>query len=336
MRQDKMKSSPSGRSGLTLGITGLAVALMICASIAPAQDYPRKPVRMIAPFSAGGGSDLAARRLAERLNNAWKQPVIIQNIAGGAGNAAAVAIAASEADGYTLFFASLPIFVTNPAMYDKLPFDAERDFAPVILVSDTPHILVVSAASGMNRLSDLITLAKERPGKLNFASGGQGTSLHLAGELLKSVAGINIVHVPYKGAAPATTALLSDEVQMLFDNGSTALGHIRGGRVRGLAIASRVRAVPLPGVPTFDESGIANFHSGVPHGIFVRAGTPTAIVSAINRTVNAVFREADYKKQLEAIGVNLIGGTPEKLTAYLAEEKKKWLPLIQRLGIKAY
>ena len=316
-----MKSPLSARVCLTLAIAVSAIAMMGRTSSTPAQDYPKKPVRMIAPFSAGGGSDLAARRLAERLNNAWKQPVIIQNIAGGAGNAGASAIVASEADGYTLFFASLPIFVTNPALYDKLPFDAERDFAPVILVSDTPHILVVSAASSMNRLSDLITLAKERPGKLNFASGGQGTSLHLAGELLKSVAGINIVHVPYKGAAPATTALLSDEVQMLFDNGSTALGHIRGGRVRGLAIASRVRAAPLPGVPTFDESGIVNFYSGVPHGIFVRAGTPAAIVSTLNRTMNAVFGEAGYKRQLEAIGVNLIGGPPERLTAYLAEEK---------------
>jgi tripartite-type tricarboxylate transporter receptor subunit TctC len=331
-----MKCSAPDRSVSARSIAAWAIAIMMFAAIAHAQEYPGKPVRMVAPFAAGGGSDLAARRLAERLNNAWKQPVIIQNIAGAAGNSAAASVAASEADGYTLFFASLPILVTNPVMYDKLPFDADRDFAPVVLVSDTPHILVVSASSGINRLSDLIALAKERPGKLNFASGGQGTSLHLAGELLKSITGINIVHVPYKGAAPAVTALLGDEVQMLFDNGSTALGHIRGGRVRGLAIASRARAAPLPNVPTFDESGIADFHSGVPHGVFVRAGTPAAIVAALNRTMNSIFAEAEYRKQMEATGVNLIGGAPDKLTAYLAEEKKKWLPLIKRLGIKAY
>ena len=331
-----MKSSPSKHKGLLSGIAGLTIAMVTCAPLAQAQEFPVKPVRMIAPFPAGGGSDLAARRLAERLNNAWKQPVIIQNIAGGAGNVAAVAIASSEPDGYTLFFASLPIFVTNPVIYGKLPFDPDRDFTPVILVSETPHILVVSAAFSATTLSELIALAKDRPGKLHFGSGGQGTSLHLAGELLKSVAGINIVHVPYKGAAPAITAMLGDEIQMLFDNGSSALNHIRGGRVRGLAIASKVRAVALPEVPTFDESGIANFHSGVPHGIFVRAGTPAAVVSAINRTMNAVFEEAEYRKQLAAIGIILAGGTPEQLTAYLAAERKKWLPLIQSQGIKAY
>ncbi len=331
-----MKSSPSKRKGLLSGIAGLTIAMVTCAPLAQAQEFPVKPVRMIAPFPAGGGSDLAARRLAERLNNAWKQPVIIQNIAGGAGNVAAVAIASSEPDGYTLFFASLPIFVTNPVIYGKLPFDPDRDFTPVILVSETPHILVVSAAFSATTLSELIALAKDRPGKLHFGSGGQGTSLHLAGELLKSVAGINIVHVPYKGAAPAITAMLGDEIQMLFDNGSSALNHIRGGRVRGLAIASKVRAVALPEVPTFDESGIANFHSGVPHGIFVRAGTPAPVVSAINRTMNAVFEEAEYRKQLAAIGIILAGGTPEQLTAYLTAERKKWLPLIQSQGIKAY
>jgi tripartite-type tricarboxylate transporter receptor subunit TctC len=291
---------------------------------------------LVVPFSAGGGADLYARRLAERLENSWKQPVIVHNVAGGAGNLAAVAVAGSEPDGYTLFFASLPIFVTNPVMYGKLPFDPDRDFTPVILMSETPHILVVSAAFRATTLSGLIALAKERPGKLNFGSGGQGTSLHLAGELLKSVAGINIVHVPYKGAAPAVVAMLSDEIQMLFDNVSAAVGHIRGGRVRGLAMASKVRVAPLPDVPTFAESGIENFYSGVPHGIFVRAGTPAAVVAAINRTINTVFEEPEFRKQLAAVGIILAGGTPEQLTAYLAAEKKKWLPLIQRQGIKAY
>ena len=331
-----MNSSPYDRSWLPPGIAGLGIAIMTCASIAPAQEYPIKPARLVVPFSAGGGADLYARRLAERLENSWKQPVIVHNVAGGAGNLAAVAVAGSEPDGYTLFFASLPIFVTNPVMYGKLPFDPDRDFTPVILMSETPHILVVSAAFRATTLSGLIALAKERPGKLNFGSGGQGTSLHLAGELLKSVAGINMVHVPYKGAAPAIVAMLSDEIQMLFDNVSAAVGHIRGGRVRGLAMASKVRIAPLPDVPTFAESGIANFYSSIPHGIFVRAGTPAAVVAAINRTINTVIEDADYRKQLAAVGIILAGGTPEQLTAYLAAERKKWLPLIQQQGIKAY
>ncbi len=322
------------RARLTIGV--LSVTMLSGATAASAQEYPARPVRIIAPFAAGGGADLAARRLAERLNNRWKQPVIVHNIAGAAGNTAAHAVANSERDGYTLFFASLPILVTNPLLYAKLPFNAERDFAPVILVSDTPHILLVSAAFRARTLSELIAYAKAQPGKVNFGSGGQGTSLHLAGELFKTIAGIDMVHVPYKGAAPAVTALLGDEIQMMFDNGATALGHIRGGRVRGLGIASKVRALALPDVPTFDEGGIANFYSGVPHGVFVAAGTPANIIAAINRTINAIFQEPEYRKILTQSGVNIAGGEPAQLTAYLAGEKKKWQPLIQSQGIKAY
>ena len=322
------------RARLSIGI--LSVTMLCGATAASAQEYPTRPVRIIAPFAAGGGADVAARRLAERLNNRWKQPVIVHNIAGAAGNTAAHAVANSERDGYTLFFASLPILVTNPLLYAKLPFNAERDFAPVILVSDTPHILLVSAAFRAAKLSELIAYAKAQPGKVNFGSGGQGTSLHLAGELFKTIAGIDMVHVPYKGAAPAVTALLGDEIQMMFDNGATALGHIRGGRVRGLGIASKVRALALPDVPTFDEGGIANFYSGVPHGVFVAAGTPANIIAAINRTINAIFQEPEYRKILTQSGVNIAGGEPAQLTAYLAGEKKKWQPLIQSQGIKAY
>jgi tripartite-type tricarboxylate transporter receptor subunit TctC len=312
-----------------------ATALMGTA-FTHAQEFPARPVRLIAPFAAGGGADLAARRLAERLNQRWKQPVIVHNIAGGAGNSAAQAVANSERDGYTLFFASLPILVTNPLLYANLPFNAERDFAPVILVSDTPHILLVSAASRATKVSELIALAKAQPGKMNFGSGGQGTSLHLAGELFKTVAGIEMTHIPYKGAAPAVVAMLGDEIQMMFDNGAAALGHIRGGRVRGLGIAAKARASVLPDVPTFDEGGIANFYSGVPHGVFVASGTPAPIITFVNRTINAVFGEPDYRKIALQSGINLAGGEPAQLTAYLAAEKKKWQPLIQRQGIKAY
>ena len=315
--------------------TFAAIVLMRAAPL-HAQAFPTRPVRLIAPFAAGGGADLAARRLAERLNHRWKQPVIVHNIAGGAGNSAAQAVAHSERDGYTLFFASLPILVTNPLLYANLPFNAERDFAPVILVSDTPHILLVSAASRATKLSELIAHAKAQPGKVNFGSGGQGTSLHLAGELFKSVAGIDMVHIPYKGAAPAVAAMLGDEIQMMFDNGAAALGHIRGGRVRGLGIAAKTRASVLPEVPTFDEGGIANFYSGVPHGVLVASGTPTHIITVVNRSINAVFNEPDYRKAAVQSGINLAGGDPAQLTAYLASEKKKWQPLIQRKGIKAY
>lgn len=325
-----------GRCILIGGICALAALILAVPLTVGAQEYPARPVRLIAPFVAGGGADLAARRLAERLNNRWKVPVIVHNIAGGAGNSAAQAVANSERDGHTLFFASLPILITNPLLYAKLPFNPDRDFAPVILMSETPHILLVSSAFRASKLSELITYAKAQPGKVNFGSGGQGTSLHLAGEMFKFLAGINIVHVPYKGASPAITAMLADEIQMLFDNSAASIGHIRGSRIRGLGIASKARATALPEVPTFDEGGIAHFYSGVPHGVLTTAGTPSNTISFVNRTINAIFQEPEYRKLMAQSGINLAGGEPEQLTAFILAERKKWQPLIQSQGIKAY
>lgn len=312
-----------------------ACALALAALPVSAQEFPAKSVRVIAPFPAGGGTDINVRRLSDRLNKIWKQTVIVENVAGGAGNSAAVAVALSQPDGYTLFFASLAIVAVNPVLYDKLPFDPDRDFAPVVLVSDTPHVLLVSSTFPATKVSELIALAKARPGSLNFGSGGQGTSLHLAGELFKTLAGIDLTHIPYKGGAPAVTAMIGNEIQLLFDSASSAMGHIRGGRVRGLAIASQARAASLPDVPTFEESGIPGFYSGVGHGMLVRSGTPAAVVSALNRSINAVLNDPEYKKQMADIGVNLAGGTPEQLRSYIASEKKKWTPIIQKQGIKA-
>jgi len=317
------------------GLVVCTCALALAALPVLAQEFPVKSVRVIAPFPAGGGTDINVRRLSDRLSKIWKQPVIVENIAGGAGNSAAVAVALSQPDGYTLFFASLAIVAVNPVLYDKLPFDPDRDFAPVVLVSDTPHVLLVNSTFPAATVSELIALAKARPGSLNFGSGGQGTSLHLAGELLKTLAGIDLTHIPYKGTAPAVTAMIGNEIQMLFDSTSSALGHIRGGRVRGLAIASQARAVGLPAVPTFDESGIAGFYSGVGHGVLIRSGTPAVVVSALNRSINTVLNDPEYKKQMADIGVNLAGGTPEQLRSYIAAERKKWTPIIQKQGIKA-
>lgn len=330
-----MKRSSTARNWLALGIAGLAGAMLGCVSVAKAQKFPVKPVRIIVPFAAGGGADLLARRLGQRLGSLWSQPVVIHNIAGAAGNLAAAATASSQPNGYTLFFASLAIIVSNPALYSKLPFDPDRDLAPVVLVGEGPHVLEVSSASPVKTVSDLIALAKARPGELNFGSGGVGTSLHLAGEYLKSVAGINIVHVPYKGAALAIVAMLGNEIQMLFDNSSSAVGHIRAGRLRGVAIASRTRSAVLPDVPTFEESGIPNFRSGVGHAVYVRSGTPPAMIEAVNHAVNTVFKDAEFREEMAAFSYNLAGGTLEQLRAHIDEERQKWIPIIRKQGIKA-
>jgi tripartite-type tricarboxylate transporter receptor subunit TctC len=320
---------------MSLALAAFILGIVSTLPIAHAQNFPTRPVRLIVPFPPGGGADLSARGIAQRLSMMWKQPVVVHNIAGAAGNLAAATAAASQPDGYTLFFATVPIIVSNPVIYDKLSFDPDRDFAPVIFIGEGPHVLLVSSAFKATKLSELIALAKERPGQLNFGSGGIGTSLHLVGEYLKTRAGIDLVHVPYKGTAPAIAAMQGNEIQMLFDNGLSAIGHIRSGRTRGLALAAEHRSAVLSEVPTFEESGIRNFRSGVGHSVYVRAGTPAAIIQTVNRAINTLLDDAEYKQQMTASAYNLAGGTPEQLKLHIESERKKWLPIIRAQKIKA-
>lgn len=317
-----------------LQVACCAGALIASASASPAQEFPTRPVRFISAMAAGGGGDLNARRLADGLRAKWGHPVIVENRTGSGGNNAAVVAAGATPDGYTLFFASHPIFAINPVLYKTLPFNADQDFMPVVLVSKTPHILLVNSASPAKKLSELIELAKSQPGKLNFGSGGVGTSIHLAGELLKNSAGIDIRHVPYRGAAPAVVALAGNEIQLLFDSTMTAIGHIRGGRARGLAIASLTRSAAMPDLPTFTESGFSGFEAGVSHGLLVPSKTPASTIREINRAVNGVLNDPQYRKQMAERGVEVMGGTPEDFRAYLSSERRKWAEIIEKQGIK--
>ena len=241
----------------------MCLTLALCQAVALAQDFPRQPVRIITANAAGGAADVNARRLAERLNRNWNQPVIVQNLASAGGSAAATAVATATPNGHTLLFAFHPLIAVNPILYARLPFDADRDFSPVVLLTKTPHVLLVNTGFPAASLGEFIEVAKARAGTLNFGSGGAGSSMHLAAELLKEAAGIDIKHIPYKGAAPAATALMGNEIQLLFDATTTATGHIRGGRLRGLAIATPARAMILPEIPAFDESGIRGFESAI-------------------------------------------------------------------------
>ncbi|MBI4193845.1 MAG: tripartite tricarboxylate transporter substrate binding protein [Betaproteobacteria bacterium] len=318
-------------------VSKVAFVAMVLASAGPAssaQEFPSRPVRFISPMAPGGGGDLNARRLAEQLRSKWGQPVIVENRTGSGGNNAAAAASGATPDGYTLFFASHPIFAVNPVLYEALPFNADRDFKPVVLVSKTPHILIANAALPAKTLSDLVALAKSQPGKLNFGSGGVGTSIHLAGELFKNQAGIDMKHVPYRGAAPAMAALAGNEIQLLFDSTMTAIGHVRGGRARGLAIASAKRSAALPELPTFDESGLPGFEAGVSHGLLVPAKTPASVIKELNQAVNEILANPDYRKQMAERGVELVGGTPGEFQVYLAAERKKWARIIKEQGIR--
>jgi len=312
------------------------IATLICAGAhaQTAPNYPTRPMRMVAGMAAGGGADLNARRLAEKLSKIFRQNVIVENVAGAAGNAAAVTVAGGNPDGHTIFFSSHPVFAVNPVLYDKLPFNPD-DFAPVVLVSQASHVLMANLSLPVASISDLIALAKAKPRTINFGSGGSGTSLHLAGELLNYTAKIEMVHIPYRGAAPAVIALMGNEIQVLFDNSMTAVGHVRGGRVKGLAIGSRSRLAALPDVPTFIESGAPGFEAGISHGVLVLKTVPRPVAAALNRAINTAISDPDYKAAMAELGVTLIGGTPERFADFIVTERKKYSELIKKQGIKA-
>jgi tripartite-type tricarboxylate transporter receptor subunit TctC len=314
----------------------VAIAAAVLVTIAPAslaQVYPSKPLRVIAGMAPGGGADANARRLAQSLTKILKQNAIVENIAGAAGNLAAQTVAGAGGDGYTLLFASHPILAINPLLYERLLFNPDQ-LAPVALVSQTPHILLVTATIPATSVAELVRYAKADPGALNFGSGGTGTSIHLAGELLQSMTGIVLSHVPYRGAAPAVVALIGNEIQLLFDSSTTAIGHIRSGRVRALAIASRSRLAALPDLPTFNESGLAEFEAGVGHGVLVNIATPANRVELLNRAINTAVADPEYRKQMTELRVVVLGGTPQQFRDYLAAERKNWSELIQKRGIK--
>ena len=311
------------------------MALTATAAIAQtAPTYPNRPIRMVAGMPAGGGADLNARRLATQLNRILKQNIVVENIAGAAGNAAAVTVSGGNPDGHTIFFSSHPVFAVNPVLYEKLPFNP-HEFQPVALVSQASHVLLATPSLPAAKVSDLIALARTKPRAINFGSGGSGTSLHLAGELLNFTAKIELVHIPYRGAAPAVVALISNEIQLLFDNSMTAIGHVRGGRVKALGIAAKVRLAAIPDVPTLDESGAPGFETGIAHGVLVLTAVPKPTVAALNRAINTAVSDPEYKSAMAELGVSLVGGTPEQFAAFIAAERRKFSELIQKQGIKA-
>ena len=311
------------------------MSLMLLTSACTAETFPTQPVRIVAATPPGGAADVNARRLADKLSRMWKQPVVVQNLSGGAGNVAASAVAQATANGYTLLFAAHPVLAVNPLLYQKLPFDPDRDFRPIVLLSKMPHVLLASPALPATTVRELIALAKARPGSLNYGSGGAGTSIHLAGELLADTAGVDIRHVPYRGGAPAVTALIGGEIQLLFDATATAIGHIRGGRVRAIAIASGKRSQVLPDVPTFAEDGVRGMESVIAHAILVPAKTSASMTTTLNRAINETLHDPDYMRQMTDFGADLIGGSPADLQTFLAAERTKWAELIRKRDIKS-
>jgi tripartite-type tricarboxylate transporter receptor subunit TctC len=299
---------------------------------APAADYPSRPVTVVVAFTPGGASDVLARILGRKFEQILGQPFVIDNRPGAGGNVAAEAVAHAAPDGYTLLNGNNAILATNAALYKKINFDAQADFAPIGLIGSQANILVVNPALPARSLAELIALAKANPGKLNFASSGHGLAAHLAGELFKAEARIDLVHVPYKGAAPALQDVIAGHVQMMFATASSVVPHIKDGKVRPLAVTTLKRSSVLPDIPTIDELGIRNFDATTWHGLVAPSRTPGAVIETLHRALAATLDDAAVKKSLGDLGVDIIGGSPEDFAAYIRSEIPKWTAIVKASG----
>ena len=312
----------------------LFVLLALSAAGAAAQPYPSKPIRLVVPFPAGGTTDILAREVGQRLSLSLGQPVVIDNRPGAAGNIGSELVAKSAPDGYTLLMATVGTHAINPNLYARMPYDHVKDFAPVVLVAGVPNVLEVTPSLPVHSVADLIKLAKEKPGQINFASSGSGTSIHLSGELFKTMAGVDMTHVPYKGSAPAITDLIGGQVQVMFDNLPSSLQQIKAGKLRAIAVTSAQRAPALPDIPTIAESGLPGFEATSWFGIVAPAGTPPTIIARINADVNQWLQSPEAKEKLLAQGAVAAGGSPEQFAAYIHAETEKWARVVKASGAK--
>jgi tripartite-type tricarboxylate transporter receptor subunit TctC len=312
-----------------------ALVLAACVPfVALAQTWPAKPVRMLVPFPPGGGVDYAARIVGKHLSDRLGQPVVIENRAGANGIIALEALKAAAADGYTLATASNGPLVINPSMYLKLPYDPVRDFAAIGRLVNFPLLLVAHPSVSARSVPELIALAKARPGALSYSSPGIGNGGHLAGELFASMAQITLLHVPYKGTAPAATALLAGDVSLAFSSIPTVLPHVRAGKLRALAVGDLTRVPSLPEYPTIAESGVAGYEAFSWAGVIAPAGTPREIVTRVNTELSQILRQRAIVEQLGAEGTIPVPDTPEEFSAYIKSELVKWAAIVRMANIK--
>ena len=303
-------------------------------STGSSQAYPTKPIHFVVPFAPGGGSDLVARTVGQKITEALGQPVIIDNRTGAAGMIGAEIAAKSPPDGHTLLLGSNGPLAINPGLYAKMPYDAARDFAPVSLVTIMPFVLVTHPALPVKSVKDLIALARTKPNQLNYGSPGNGSTTHLANELLKSMAGIQLTHIPYKGVAPAATDLISGQVQMMSGDLSTLLPHVRSGRMHALAVTSARRSNLVPELPTVAESGVPGYEASGWFGVLVPAATPPAVIERLNAAIVKGLAANDSRERLRALGGEVAPGTPEQYGALIRRDTAKWGKLIKSLGIQ--
>ena len=313
-----------------LAILAAAVALPALAQ----DDWPAKPIRLVVPFAAGGTSDVLARALGAQLQTALKQTVIIDNKAGAGGVIGADSVAKSPADGYTLLLGTIATHAINPALLPKIPYNAAKDFAPVMLLGSISNVLLVGPDQPFKNVKDVVTAAKAKPGSLQFASAGQGTSQHLSGETFKLLAGVEITHVPYKGSAPAIQDVMGGQVPMSFETALVALPQIKAGKVKALAVTSAKRSAVLPDVPTMQEAGIAGFDVASWQALYAPAGTPPAIVNKLNGELAKIIAQPEMKARMDGLGLEYSPNTAEQFAAFQRTEQAKWAKIVKDGNVK--
>jgi len=312
----------------------VAAALLWIAGAALAQPYPDKPVRFVVPYPPGGGTDVIARIVQERFQAALGQPVVIENRGGAAGSLGTDVVAKAPPDGYTVLF-TLSSHTINPAIYAKLPFDTVKDFQPVGTVASLPQILVANNALPVNTVAELIALAKAKPGSLSFASVGNGSPGHLAGELFKLRTGTVMTHVPYRGGGPAVTDVMGGQVPLLWVSIPAAAQFVKAGKLKALAVSTVKRSAAFPNVPTMQEAGVADFEVDSWYAMFVPAKTPKPVVDKLNQALNTIVQEPDIRDKLLAQGSEGVGGTPEALAKVVSTELPRWAKLAKDASINA-
>ena len=317
-----------------IALSFVALALAAAAPACLAQAYPSKPVRVIVTFAAGGGTDLAARTVAPKLSEGLGQSIVIENRAGANGAVGAEALAKSPPDGYTLMVGAAGTLAVAPHL-GKLPFDTFKDFAPISLLATSPFVVTVNPGVKAESIRDLIALAKANPGKLTFGSSGTGGAPQLATELFKNMAGVNLLHVPYKGLGPAITDLLGGQINVIFADVGLVVAHLKAAKLRGLAITGNNRSAAVPDLPTVAEAGVPGYVAGTWYGLFAPAGTPPGIVARLSEETRKALSHHDVRASFAAQGVDPAGNSPEQFLAFVRDEHAKWGRVIREAGIKA-
>jgi tripartite-type tricarboxylate transporter receptor subunit TctC len=316
-----------------LALFGVAIVALVLGA-AQAQTWPDKPIKFIVAAPAGSSIDVLARVIGDKLKDRLGQSIVVENRPAAGGTAATDFVAKSPPDGYTVLMSFNGPLAFGPHLYTKLPYDPQKDLAPVIITSSQPNVLVVNAALPVNSVKELVGYVKANPGKLNYASVGNGSSSHLTMELLKSTAGLDIVHVPFNGSPPAVTATIQGETQMMFAVMQPLQAQIQAGKLRALAVTTAKRFALLPDLPTIAEAGFPGFEALAWNGVLVAAGTPKPIVTRLNTEINAIMKESSVKSALNAQGFELVGGSPEDFAALIGSESDKWAPVIKKTGAK--